>query len=143
MFGINIYALIAAGVLIATLMGAIYIQKIWYDEAIVKKDILINELSAKVVAETIAREIAEFNIATMKTAATIQREERALLADRLIATEADRIALEKLFSRHDLDRLAQRKPGLIERRINAGTQRVWDEFERITKPGHTTKGRGR
>jgi len=134
MFGINIYAMVAAGVLIAVLAGAIYIQKIWHDEEIVRKDILINELNVKIVAETIAREVAEHNVASMKTAATIQREERALLADRLIATEAERIALEKLFSRHDLDRLARRKPGLIERRINAGTQEVWNEFERITDP---------
>ena len=126
--------MVAAGVLIAVLAGAIYIQKIWHDEEIVRKDILINELNVKIVAETIAREVAEHNVASMKTAATIQREERALLADRLIATEAERIALEKLFSRHDLDRLARRKPGLIERRINAGTQEVWNEFERITDP---------
>lgn len=136
------YIMVGAAIIIAGLAGAIYVQKKWHDEEIVRKDILINELNVLVVTETIAREIAEYNITTMKTAATIQREERAMLADRLVATEADRIALEKLFSSHDLDRLAQRKPGLIERRINAGTQRVWDEFERITKPG-PRMGKGR
>lgn len=35
---------------------------------------------------------------------------------------ADTRRLEDLFSRHDLSALVQRKPGLIERRLNAGTR---------------------
>ncbi len=135
MFGLpNMYILIGAGIIIAGLMGAIYIQKKWNDEAILKKDILINELNVRVATEKIGRKIAEHNVDIMRTTAQIQREERAGLAERLVATEQHKIALEKLFSRHDLDRLARRRPGLIERRINDGTQKVWDEFERITEP---------
>lgn len=35
---------------------------------------------------------------------------------------------------HDLKELAIRKPGLIERRINDGTQEVFDELNEITTP---------
>jgi septal ring factor EnvC (AmiA/AmiB activator) len=34
--------------------------------------------------------------------------------------------------RHDLETLAEQKPGLIEKRINDGTKKVFDNLERIT-----------
>ncbi len=34
--------------------------------------------------------------------------------------------------RHDLETLAEQKPGLIEKRINDGTKKVFDDLERIT-----------
>lgn len=41
-------------------------------------------------------------------------------------------ALEKLLSKHDLRYLAKRKPGLIKRRVNAGTVRMLLELEAAT-----------
>jgi len=34
--------------------------------------------------------------------------------------------------KHDLTRLSQQKPGLIERRINNGTKKLFESFESIT-----------
>lgn len=39
-----------------------------------------------------------------------------------------------LFANHDLKALAERKPGLIENRVNKATKRVFDELERLTDP---------
>lgn len=39
----------------------------------------------------------------------------------------------KLFSRHDLSRLAQKKPGLVGNRINVGTARLWFDLEQATR----------
>jgi hypothetical protein len=34
--------------------------------------------------------------------------------------------------KHDLSRLSQQKPKLVEQKINRGTQKLFDSFERIT-----------
>ena len=36
--------------------------------------------------------------------------------------------------RHNLTRLSQQKPGLIEKRINNGTKKLFESFESITTP---------
>jgi hypothetical protein len=41
--------------------------------------------------------------------------------------------LDKL-RKHDLTRLSQQKPGLVERRINNGTKKLFDSFESLTTP---------
>lgn len=42
-------------------------------------------------------------------------------------------ALVKLFRDHDLGYLISQKPGLIERRINAGTDRILKKLEEVTE----------
>ena len=42
--------------------------------------------------------------------------------------------LRNKFARHDLNNLALMKPGLIERRVNAGSKKVFDELMSITSP---------
>ena len=42
--------------------------------------------------------------------------------------------LRHKFARPDLNNLALRKPGLIERRVNAGSKKVFDELMSITSP---------
>lgn len=41
--------------------------------------------------------------------------------------------LSKMLSKHDFEHLASRKPGLIERRVNAATRRVFDDLETLTR----------
>lgn len=38
------------------------------------------------------------------------------------------------FARHDLNNLALMKPGLIEKRVNAGTRKVMQELTELTNP---------
>ena len=42
--------------------------------------------------------------------------------------------LRATFARHNMDNLALTKPGLIEKAVNRGTQRVFDELVSITNP---------
>ena len=42
--------------------------------------------------------------------------------------------LRKTFAKHDLDKLALAKPGLIENRINKASARVMATLEKITNP---------
>ena len=54
------------------------------------------------------------------------------LKTELSEAEAYLDELQSLFQDHDLTRLAEEKPGLIERRINDGTQNVFDNIEQFT-----------
>jgi hypothetical protein len=38
------------------------------------------------------------------------------------------------FARHDLNMLSMTKPGLLEKMVNRGTVRVFEELETLTQP---------
>ena len=40
--------------------------------------------------------------------------------------------LRKKLQKHDLTRLSEKKPGLVEKKINEGTQKLFNDFESIT-----------
>ena len=42
--------------------------------------------------------------------------------------------LRNKFAKHDLDMLSLRKPGLVEKMVNRGTARVFQELEDLTDP---------
>ena len=42
--------------------------------------------------------------------------------------------LRNKFARHDLDMLSLRKPGLVEKMVNRGTARVFQELQDLTDP---------
>jgi predicted nuclease with TOPRIM domain len=54
------------------------------------------------------------------------------LQEDLKTVEKENNRLNKLFREHDLTDLAKRKPGLIEKRINDATEKVFDDIESIT-----------
>ena len=54
------------------------------------------------------------------------------LQERLNESEESRNRLIEVFGKHDLTRLALRKPGLIETRINNGTKKAFDGIESIS-----------
>jgi flagellar basal body-associated protein FliL len=56
------------------------------------------------------------------------------LQQRLQQSEAQKNELEDKLSRHDLTVLSLRKPGLVERTVNRGTQEVFNDFAELTTP---------
>lgn len=54
------------------------------------------------------------------------------LAAKLQESEASRNRLIEVFGKHDLTRLALKKPGLIETRVNNGTKKAFDDIESIS-----------
>ena len=40
--------------------------------------------------------------------------------------------LRRKLQKHDLTRLSEKKPGLVEKKINEGTQKLFNDFESIT-----------
>lgn len=56
------------------------------------------------------------------------------LQRQLQASNAAKDELEDKLSEHDLTMLSLRKPGLIERTVNRGTQKAFDDFTVLTTP---------
>ena len=61
-----------------------------------------------------------------------QQELNEELNVKLQASEAYGDALAKKLREHDLTMLTLKKPGLIERRVNSATQKIFDELESDT-----------
>ena len=66
---------------------------------------------------------------------SFERQSKALgnLQRRNNEIEADKARYLEIFSKHNLDKLALVKPGLIENRFNNGTAEVFKEIENDTK----------
>lgn len=99
----------------------------------------ITNLQNAVISQT--QEIAQQRIALESSLDTIRQlqddmergaELRRELSDRLDQANENVADLRSILARHDLTYLAEQRPGLIEMRINDGTQQVFDELERIT-----------
>ncbi len=86
-----------------------------------------NNAQLKIVAEDNER-----TINAMKEDAETNAQLAAELTLELQESEQRRNALINTFSRHDLTNLALKKPGLIEKRLNNGTEKAFDDIESIT-----------
>ena len=86
-----------------------------------------NNAQLKIVAEDNER-----TINAMKDDAETNAELAAELTLELQESEKRRNDLINIFSRHDLTNLAMKKPGLIEKRLNNGTEKAFDDIESIT-----------
>lgn len=66
---------------------------------------------------------------------SLQNEQANIdLQKKLQTATSDLETLRQKLLDHDLTRLATAKPGLIEKRINDGTEKLFNNLERITTP---------
>ena len=86
-----------------------------------------NNAALKIVVETNER-----TIETMAEQAKLSAELSNELTQKLQQSEASRNRLIEVFGKHDLTRLALKKPGLIETRINNGTKKAFDGIETVS-----------
>jgi len=56
------------------------------------------------------------------------------LAQQSVEIRREQQEVIDIFAEHDLKRLAEAKPNLIEKRVNAATKSVFDELEEVTDP---------
>lgn len=94
----------------------------------------IQRLTSNLASYKIALETAQASLNTVKEEMERQQEANGELQVNLQKSEARLGELRSKFSEHDLTKLAIAKPGLIERRINNGTEKVFDELEALTDP---------
>jgi len=114
--------LIIAGVVLAVLGGVgLYIKSIIDDNAILKGN--------QRQLET-AIDLKDNEIATMQDMAVSRRERAQVSRTALWAAQTKVNELEAKLERHDLAALVKRRPGMMTRRFQAGTDAVFAEIER-------------
>ena len=122
---LKIYILIAV---IGLVGGVVYGGWYYYKDTQARIQIL-TENSAKLEVATQQQEM------TINTLVEDAEKFRELNKDLNIKLEAANDYKNELISKlrkHDLSRLSQLKPGLVERRINNGTKKLFESFESIT-----------
>lgn len=94
----------------------------------------ISQLNQEVAVERAGKESAEANIRILQAEREKQQQLLQTMATASAAIRKEQEETIDLFANHDLKALAEKKPGLIENRVNRATENVNKELERITDP---------
>ena len=122
MFGIR---LLLIGIVSATLIGAgAYVLKLRSDNAILKA----NQIKLEGAIET-QKEVIENQKQDYEKIISINKE----LNDDIIQINKSKQILQDKLSKHDLNYLAVEKPGLIEKIINKGSNKIMNELNEATR----------
>lgn len=103
----------------------------WYYQDTQERMGILRENNAKL---EIAAETNQKTIDRMVKEDTINQERIDNLTENLRDAEQYNSDLRRIFQEHNLTLLAEEKPGLIEKRINEGTNEVFDSIMRSTVP---------
>lgn len=124
LFGGSKLKLIAIGILVAVLAGLALTIKIQAGK--------IDGLTAQVAAEQSAHATtkASFSVYREEAEAQADRTQRAMtdLAQSRYDAQTEINELSKKLARHDLGHLMRKKPGLIERRVNRATEKLFRDI---------------
>jgi len=123
MFGLERYFLI--GIIVASLVGGAYAYVSWQSSKI--EDLTKENITLTLVAENNAETVRKLKDQIIKQ--TVQNTELRISLNK---SEEVREEMLRIFRDHDLTKLATAKPGLIEKRINDGTRKAFDDLESIT-----------
>ena len=122
------------GIALAVTGGAF---KLYADKAEAEKESLSTQL--RVAADN--QLILETNVASLNDQLVKAEERQKKILDRVndlqaenAAAQAEVESIRKKFSKHDMNVLSLRKPGLIENIINRGTKEVLSDLETLTDP---------
>lgn len=72
-------------------------------------------------------------IAQMQEYSQRIQEESINLSKKLVDAERRNDRLQLVFKKHDLTNLSDKKPKLVEKRVNDATNKLFDDFESITR----------
>ena len=125
MFGLRVYILVAVAIAVG---GAVMSARAYYKDT---QEPIANLHKNNAKMEVVQQQ----NEAVMKNLteeATRLNELNFNLQGKLDAAEEYRNELISKLQKHDLTRLSHQKPGMIEKRINNGTQKVFDSLESLT-----------
>ena len=127
---LKIYILV---VVMGLVGGVVYGGWYYYKDTQARIQIL-TENSAKL---EVATQQQEMTINTLVDDAEKYRELNKELNTKLEAANDYKNDLISKLRKHDLSRLSQQKPGLVEKKINNGTKKLFESFESITAlPGN-------
>ena len=106
-------------------MGYLYVQRLQSNLEIAR---------ANVAKMEVAVQISEASIATLQADAVRSAELNANLQRDLQTAERYGDELRATLQKHNLTALAQRKPGLIENRMQNATNQLWNDLRGVTDP---------
>jgi len=106
-------------------MGYVYVQKLQSDLQTARDNVAKME---------VAVQVSEASIATLQADAVRSAELNANLQRELQTAERYGDELRATLQKHNLTALAQRKPGLIENRMQDATDSLWDDLRGVTDP---------
>ena len=115
-------------VVIGLVGGAVYGAKYYYDTtqatiATLRENNAKLETANQINQETIAQQQADaVKLAELNSQLTTDLQKAEQYGDELRAT----------LNKHNLTHLANKKPGLIEQRMQNATNKLWDDLESIT-----------
>ena len=117
-------------ILLVLLLAGSLVTGGWYYYTDTQKRIA--QLQANNAELKLANETNLQTIDNMEQQAQINAQLNEELAERLEESEESRNRLIEVFGKHDLTRLALKKPGLIETRVNNGTKKAFDDIESVS-----------
>ena len=106
-------------------MGYLYVQKLQSDLQTARENVAKMEVAVQISEDSIATLQADV-IRNAELSATLQRE--------LQTAEKYGDELRATLQKHNLTALAQKKPGLIENRMQNATDNLWSDLRSITDP---------
>ena len=77
------------------------------------------------------------NLASLEEEAEEQLKQIENLREKSADAQAKVDALEDVFNSHDFNSLVERRPGILEQRINAGTRRALNDLQELTRKPET------
>jgi phage-related minor tail protein len=105
--------------------GYMYVKKLQSDLQTARENVAKME---------VAVQISEASIATLKEDAAKNAALNKQLQEDLQKSEKYGDELRATLQKHNLTHLANTKPGLIEKRMQDATNKLWDDLESITAP---------
>jgi hypothetical protein len=119
-------SIILGGLLVLTASGSFfYIKYLNNQVAVLKSNAIVLETEIEKQNESIKNHLAEQKRVNEQMNVLQEQNQQAM---REVKEVRDK------FARHDLNNLALMKPGLIERRVNAGTKKVMTDLIELTNP---------
>ena len=129
---VRLYAIIF---IVAMLGGVAYAAKYYYDttQATIAQ---LRENNAKL---EVANEENQATITQMREDAVRLNQLADQLNDDLRKAEQYGDELRNTLNKHNLTHLANKKPGLIEKRMQNATDKLWDDLESVTSDNTTSE----
>ena len=122
---LKVYALI----IVFGFVGSVAYGGYYYYKDTQQRIQTLTEYSANLEA---AKAEQDITIQTLLDDATQFRKLNKNLTTKLQKAEEYRNTLIDKLRKHDLTRLSQKKPNLVEKKINAGTKKLFEKLESIT-----------
>ena len=111
--------------------------KLYYDKSEAEKQAMATQLQQAMDNQQRLENAVATQNEQLEKAVAEQKESQARIQGLTVANNHASEKVEDLrnkFARHDLDMLSLRKPGLVEKMVNRGTARVFQELKDLTDP---------